>query len=357
MVAIIGLLLLSALLLVLFQQRNSLRSANVQIEEQLEKIRYNNQQLQELDQFKRLLTGTIVHDLKNPLATMIQQTKEPATLQAARQMMNMVLNILEVDKLEELKYYADIQSVNLKNIVQQVLTELDCQIARKQLHASCFLPANLSIQADATLTERIFMNLISNAIRFTPAGGSITIQPVSSQGNVIISVADTGTGISPEAVPRIFDKFFQVNPNQVSGNYRSNGLGLTFCKLAMETQGGSIDVESKLNQGTVFFLTFVAADDIYEENPIAGTSKQSDNQCILSAAEQTYLQPFAEQLREKELYELGEIRQILATINGNYSPQVAVWIDRIQNAVIHYNESAYANLLSWAAKMPTNDAV
>lgn len=357
MVAMIGLLLLSGLFAALFRQRNRLRRANLQIEEQLEEIRQNNKQLQELDRFKRLLTGTIVHDLKNPLATIIQQTKEPATTQAARQMMNMVLNILEVDKLEELKYYADIQLVNVSQIVQRVLLELEYQILRKQLHMTCHLPANLTIQADAALTERIFMNLISNAIRFTAAGGNITVMctPNSIQGKAIISVKDTGSGIPAEALPRIFDKFFQVNPNQSSGNYRSNGLGLTFCKLAMEAQGGSIDVESTLNQGTIFFLTFITEDNINKEVPIATTSKQMGSVSPLSLTEQIYLQPFAEQLYQKELYELGEIKQILATIDGGYSPQVATWINQIQNAVIHYNEEAYANLLSMVAKMPAED--
>jgi signal transduction histidine kinase len=356
-VAVAGFLLLSVLLTALFRQRNRLRRANLQIEEQLEEIRQNNKQLQELDRFKRLLTGTIVHDLKNPLAAIIQQTKEPATQHAARQMMNMTLNILEVDKLEDLKYCADIQLVNISEIIRQVLAELDYQIAQKQLQITCQFPANLMIRADAALTERIFANLISNAIRFTPARGAITVQPMpaSAQGTIVIGVTDTGSGIPPEALSRIFDKFFQVNPNQTSGNYRSNGLGLTFCKLAMEAQGGSIDVESTLNQGTTFFLTFITEENAREEYPVVTMSKRIEELIVLSANEQTYLQPFAEQLRRRELYELGEIKQILATIDGEYSPQVAAWMNQVQNAVIHYNEEAYANLLSMVAKMPAED--
>ncbi|WP_250632738.1 tetratricopeptide repeat-containing sensor histidine kinase [Rhodoflexus caldus] len=355
--AVAGLLLLSGLLTALFRQRNRLRHANLQIEEQLEEIRQNNKQLQKLDQFKRLLTGTIVHDLKNPLATIIQRAKEPTTTQAARRMMNMVLNILEVDKLEDLSYHADVQEVNLHQVLQQTLTELNCQTDGKALSLNCLIPENLIVWADAALTERIFVNLISNAIRFTPAEGSITVQsvPTSAQGTAVISVADTGIGIPPEALPHIFDKFFQVNPNQSSGNYRSNGLGLTFCKLAMEAQGGTIGVESKLNQGTTFFLTFVAKDNAHEESPITVTSKRTDNLIFLSANEQTYLQPFVEKLYQKELYELGEIRQILATIDAEYSPQVAFWVHQMQDAVIHYHEGAYKNLLSLVAQMPAND--
>lgn len=356
-VAVAGLLLLSVLLAALFRQRNRLRHANLQIEEQLEEIRQNNKQLQELDQFKRLLTGTIVHDLKNPLAAIIQQAKEPTTIQAARRMMNMVLNILEVDKLEDLSYHADVQEVNLHQVLQQTLTELNCLTDGKAPSLNCLIPENLIVWADAALTQRIFVNLITNAIRFTPAEGSITVQPVltSAQGTAVISVADTGIGIPPKALPHIFDKFFQVNPNQSSGNYRSNGLGLTFCKLAMEAQGGTIDVESKLNQGTTFFLTFVVKCNAREESPITVISKRTDNLIFLSVNEQTYLRPFVEKLYQKELYELGEIRQILATIDAGYSPQVAFWVHQMQDAVIHYHEGAYKNLLSLVAQMPAED--
>ncbi len=111
----------------------------------------------------------------------------------------------------------------------------------------------------------------------------------------------------------------------------------------MEVQGGTIDVESKLSQGTTFFLTFVAKDNAREESPIAVIPKRIDNLIFLSVNKQTYLQLFVEKLYQKELYELGEIRQILATIDAEYSSQVAFGVHQMQDAVIQYYEGDYAN--------------
>jgi signal transduction histidine kinase len=118
------------------------------------------------------------------------------------------------------------------------------------------LPENeIVITCDRQLIKRVMGNLISNALKFTgEETGEISISVKKSSGMVRVSVADNGYGISPEYLDKIFDKFAQV---QIRKEHKRNstGLGLTFCKLAVEAHGGEIGVSSELNKGSEFWFT------------------------------------------------------------------------------------------------------
>jgi signal transduction histidine kinase len=102
--------------------------------------------------------------------------------------------------------------------------------------------------------HRVLDNLISNALKYTHKGGQITLQAQNSNGAIHIKIADDGDGISADNLQRIFDKYIQVD-NENGGARRGTGLGLTFCKLAVEAHGGRIWVESKEGQGSNFYFT------------------------------------------------------------------------------------------------------
>jgi len=109
-----------------------------------------------------------------------------------------------------------------------------------------------TVTADVGLIRRALQNLLGNALRYTPSGGDVRMAVSSSPGGVRVTVTDAGPGIAPEFHLRIFDKFGQVeDPNNRTGT----GLGLTFCKLAIEAHGGRIGVESEVGQGSTFWFT------------------------------------------------------------------------------------------------------
>jgi K+-sensing histidine kinase KdpD len=109
---------------------------------------------------------------------------------------------------------------------------------------------------DPEITRRIMVNLLANAIKFTPTDKSVKIS-LERRGNMIqASVTDSGPGIPSEAFVSIFEKFGQVHNSQTQANTKySTGLGLTFCKLAVEAQNGSIGLSSQINQGSTFWFT------------------------------------------------------------------------------------------------------
>jgi signal transduction histidine kinase len=114
-------------------------------------------------------------------------------------------------------------------------------------------PGMLPLQADEDKLLRTLVNLLGNAVKFTPAGGTITVcaEPTNDDGQIVFAISDTGEGIPREDLGRIFEKFGQVDSRK-SGRKMSTGLGLTFCKMAVEAHGGRIWVESELGRGSTF---------------------------------------------------------------------------------------------------------
>ena len=124
-----------------------------------------------------------------------------------------------------------------------------------QSHAQTLLCESLpdvpALHGDPRMLHRTLVNLIGNALKFTPHGGAITVSARGEPGAVVFAVRDTGEGIPADAFARIFDKFGQVAHDQAR---YSTGLGLTFCRMAVEAHGGQIWVESELGQGSTFFF-------------------------------------------------------------------------------------------------------
>ena len=117
--------------------------------------------------------------------------------------------------------------------------------------------AGLSVSGDPKLLERVFDNLVGNAIKFTPGGGTITVSALRQNGRVQFMVKDTGRGIPKEAQSRIFDKFQQVRPGDRAGGY---GLGLAVAKFIVDAHKGEIHVDSEVEKGSVFTFTIPDAE-------------------------------------------------------------------------------------------------
>lgn len=216
------------------------------------------------------LSQMLVHDLRTPLTTLLvplqmledetlgpldPTQKEVVTMSArsGTRLLDMVNGLLDISKLEagELKVARTSFEVStvLESASKQAKREGDTTTAPIAIEAA----PGLKIHADHDLIERVIINLLGNALKFTPADGRITLRSLSHNGNLRVEVEDSGEGIPPEDLGRIFDKFGQVETRQL-GRKSSTGLGLTFCKLAVEAHGGHIGVHSEVGRGSVFYF-------------------------------------------------------------------------------------------------------
>jgi signal transduction histidine kinase len=214
------------------------------------------------------LVHMMVHDLRSPLMAMMASLevleeesgarlppRSLATLgkarSATRRMAQMVTTVLDLSKLEAGQMALKLQPCDLADLLQEVVdTHRELAGARRLVLE---VPAPVSVKADRDLLFRVFQNLISNAIKFTPEAKEIRIHAEEAEGWAQIRFIDQGPGILPQDRDRIFQKFGQVGGNGQPG-WASTGLGLPFCKLAVEAHQGTLGLDSAAGAGACFLL-------------------------------------------------------------------------------------------------------
>ncbi len=226
--------------------------------------------LQELERLRDDLTHMIVHDLRTPLTSLLsglqtvplvgdmnetQAEMLEIAVDGGQTLLGMINDLLDVEKMEQESVPLDRTQVTAAGLIERAAAQV-CLLAQSNgltlvERAAMDLPP---FPGDEDKLRRTIVNLLGNAIKFTPEGGTVIASAEMGEGVILFSVRDTGEGIPPEAFNRIFEKFGQVESRK-AGRKMSTGLGLTFCKLAVEAHGGRIWVESRTGEGSAFFFT------------------------------------------------------------------------------------------------------
>jgi signal transduction histidine kinase len=319
-----------------------------EISKQAEELKNANEKMQELDNFKEVLTGMIVHDLKNPLNTILGLGERQEVVQAGRQMLNMVMNILDVQKFEQAEFRLHLADYSLQNIVKEALGQVKLLIERKSLKVINTISPSLYVKVDIEITLRLFVNLLTNAIKYSPNNAQIEIlsdlpEVVPPHDFTLICIKDYGEGIPQDKIDYIFDKFNQVKARK-SGEVRSTGLGLTFCKMAVEAHGGKIDVISQVQQGTTFW--FYLPKGTHAQESIADNYAMNDQPPIeLNAKAKIYLKPYLIQLENFTVYEYSDVKNILNQMVFTEDESIQHWKKQLENALRACNEEKYHDLL------------
>ncbi|MDD5097619.1 MAG: GAF domain-containing sensor histidine kinase [Candidatus Omnitrophica bacterium] len=175
------------------------------------------------------------------------------------ELVHMVNDLLDISRIESGKVNMNLESLELKYIADKVADLLSEQLKTKNITFSSNIPENCQkILADRSQIERVFINLVGNALKFTPENGKISINAQSSGKIIQIDVTDTGFGIPEDAQEKIFEEFFRVE-NTINQEVKGTGLGLALVKHIVEAHQGRIWVRSKLGEGSTFSFTLNAA--------------------------------------------------------------------------------------------------
>lgn len=229
-----------------------------------------------LEQMRQELSSMIVHDLRNPITSINSSLSmlrdllrddraDPEFLlevvniasSSVDYMANLVQSILDVSRLEQNNVSLDCESFALADCVDYALKSILTQAMSANIKVTTDVPGDLpGVWIDEEIVKRVLVNLLDNAVRHTPQDGEVHLRAryASALRMVITCVSDTGPGIPPEARARIFEKFTQLDQQAMRG-YRGTGLGLAFCRLAVEAHGGRIWVEDGEAGGAVFCFT------------------------------------------------------------------------------------------------------
>ena len=228
---------------------------------------YFNQMAQELSGTETLRTDFIAnvsHELKTPLAviqnygTMLQQQDLPenkrleyakAITDASRRLANLITNILKLNKLENQQIYPKAETYDLGEQLCECLLTFESAWEDKALDIETDVEAEVMVNSDEELLSLVWNNLFSNAIKFTPPHGKISLTLKAEGEFAVVQVSDTGCGISPEVGKHMFEKFYQGDTSHAT---QGNGLGLALVKRVMDIVGGDISVSSEVGKGSIF---------------------------------------------------------------------------------------------------------
>jgi signal transduction histidine kinase len=221
--------------------------------------------------FQRDFVANVSHELKTPLtsiqgfaqalldgtASTPEDQKQSAQViydESAR-MHRMVLDLLHLASLDDGTFELLRNQVDLPALIKSIAEKFAPQGRSVNVDIRVETTSLPFFRGDGDRLAQVFSNLVDNALKFTPAGGSVTLRTSWNNSGILVEVTDTGAGISPEALARIFDRFYQADPSRPGGRTHGSGLGLAIVKEIIEAHGGKISVRSEPGKGSTFSVS------------------------------------------------------------------------------------------------------
>ncbi len=254
------------------KQKDAIEEQNQSINEAKQKLEEQNFELLNLNEEKNHLISVVVHGLKNPLTsalTMIdlmmndpenvcEEHREYAgiILNSLQRMNKMINQVLDINVIESKVYQLNKEKINLKEVVEKISNIYKHTIDQKELEFSLALE-DLHADLNEVYILQIIDNLVSNAIKYTPKGESVSISLNISEGKVLLEVKDTGIGIPAQFLPYIFDQY-QSKKHHLQQLDPDIGLGLAIVKKYVDAMNGRVWCESEVEKGSSFFVEFDA---------------------------------------------------------------------------------------------------
>jgi signal transduction histidine kinase len=243
--------------------------------------------LSELERLRAEFVAVSSHELKTPINVIIgylellqegifgaltpKQKEIPTTIgKQANGLTRLVKRLLDISRFEASGGNLDVRPVGLEHLLTTLESSFSVLAMQRDIAFSVKHGNDLpeTVYWDEDRINEVLGNLISNAFKFTPRGGKVWLSVEHVDTNVVITVADTGAGISPEQLPHIFDKFYQAD-NQAQAATKGTGLGLAIAKEIVEAHGGRTTVQSRVGEGTTFVITLPVESAGRKKTPVA----------------------------------------------------------------------------------------
>ena len=291
---------------------------NITLHKQIEqKLTKANQDLKQVNRMKSDFISTASHELRTPLTSIknsisilangkagVLNEKQEGLLKIAGRntdrLTQMIEELLDLSRIESGKLKLQFTDVDLSEMMQHVVATFQSQASDKSIRLNMHKPQNMpKLYTDCGRLEQILCNLVSNAIKYTPDEGLVTLSAQSSRERVEISVTDTGPGLSPDEQKRIFDRFYQVG-EEIAATSKGLGLGLYIVKKLVTELRGEISLESQPGKGSRFFFTLPVYSDYHADKVLL------ENE-ILNCPTNTSYSLLVIDLRQSRLSETGDI--------------------------------------------------
>jgi signal transduction histidine kinase len=220
---------------------------------------------------QRDFVANVSHELKTPLTSiqgfaqaLLDETADtPAARQQAAQiiyneagrMHRMALDLLDLARLEAGTADLKMSAVDVRALLQNIVDKFTPQAQKANISLQLNVAAHLPVLiGDGDRLAQVFTNLLDNALKFTPANGVVSLSAVQAGAEMEISITDSGSGVASDALPHLFDRFYQVDTSRAGGESHGAGLGLAIVKEIVEAHNGRISVRSQVGHGTTFVI-------------------------------------------------------------------------------------------------------
>ncbi len=233
--------------------------------------------LRRLEAVRRDFVANVSHELKTPLTIIggfaetlsgddvpaAQQRQFAETIRAnAVRMQRIVDDLLDLSRIESGGWVPNPARLDVRVAAEEALLAVHRTAAERRIALVTDIAADAThVRVDPTAMRQILSNLVDNALRYTPEGGMVTVSSHRNGDGVVVGLRDTGTGIAPEHLPRIFERFYRADPAR-SREAGGTGLGLAIVKHLVESHGGRVWAESRVDEGTVVFARFPDAETV-----------------------------------------------------------------------------------------------
>jgi len=257
--------------LLLYRTHRETTLNQLRLEETKSNLEQAHDQLKQLDKFKSELFANITHEFKTPLAMVLaplelilqgemgqlsaaQQTTFQSMFRSGLKLLKMIGDLLDLSKLEDSKLRLKVAEHDLAEYLRTLVAQVEPLAHRKGIQFRLEIePPACAVWCDLERMERVFLNLLSNATKFTPPGGHITVTLRETGERAFVTVQDDGPGFPPDKAQQIFERFYQVDMGGTR-RYGGTGIGLALAKEIVELHGGRIWATSRRGQGSTFFF-------------------------------------------------------------------------------------------------------
>lgn len=301
---------------------------------------YQANALKEIGSFKESMTGMIAHDIKNPLSIILNSEDEKVSKEMAARILRLINNMLDVHRFESTNVPLQLETIETGELLDFVLPQVKPLVLEKNLRIEQEIEEG-HVEIDREIIARVLINLLTNAIKYSPANGTINLVVAQQNEEMIFSVVDEGKGISKEEQQIIFESFGQADP-RVSGGVRSTGLGLTFVKMALEAHQSKIEMVSEVGSGSTFSFRLpssVATDKKIRSNLSIDFTALSNQDRRLIANQIT-------SLKKLNVHQIGEIEKELEQLKEKENDKIKEWVNAILNAAYTGNSQGYSELIN-----------
>jgi|GEM_PF-3302493 len=332
---------------VITEQKENLQSKS-------EQLALSNERIKELSEFRERLAAMAVHDMKGPLSTIIGMSdgtmtakKQGLIKKAGHQMLNFLMDLLDIYKFEQANIALKLLPHSLYKLVNESIASVDFLAAEKGISFDKNIPEDLIVPVDDGIVVRVITNLLSNAIKYSGEQTKVTIEAKTkvTEGRpyLTLKIQDQGKGLSQEELEHMFKPMNLRKDNYISKS-TSTGIGLDFCKLAIQAHRGKIWAQSQPDFGTSIFIELplheVVQQDLRPRHDYVDPDQVAPQ-----------MEDFSEellQLSKYQVFEAGEILPILHEMEEQGADNQ--WLTKIKASVYSSDDALYRELLNKAGQ-------